>query len=93
MKGNSNLLMRVAVAMIIVLCISTTITLRLRMNKLDQQKDQLEKDIYAAEEELAELKYQLSLPYDNDYAAMVARKQLGYHYPNELLFINDLYEE
>lgn len=93
MKEGNHLLIRIAVALFIVLCVATIIDLQLRINKLDDQKEALEKEIFTAEEQLAELQYKLALPYDNDYAARVARKQLGYHYPDEVLFINDLYEE
>ncbi len=93
MKEGNHLLVRIAVALFIVLCIATIIDLQLRINKLDDQKDELEREIFDTEEQLAELRYKLNLPYDDDYAARVARKQLGYHYPDEILFINDLYED
>lgn len=93
MKGSNHLLIRIAVALIIVLCITMIIELQLQMNKLNKQKAELERQVEQSEEKLAELKYKLSLPYDEDYAARVARQQLGYHFPDEILFTNDLYNE
>ncbi|MBQ8235546.1 MAG: septum formation initiator family protein [Clostridia bacterium] len=93
MKNDSHLLFRIAVALGIVLCIVTIIDLQLRLNRLSEQKEDLEQQIYEIEEEIAEMEYRISLPYDDDYAARVARMQLGYHYPDEYLFINDLYGE
>ena len=44
------------------------------------------------QEEIAELEYNLRQPYDDSYAAKVARQVLKYHFPDEILFVNDLYE-
>lgn len=93
MKSDSHLLIRIAVALFIVLCIVTIIELQLKLNRLNDQRAELEKQIEDIEEEIAEMEYKISLPYDDDYAARVARMQLGYHYPDEYLFINDLYDE
>ena len=93
MKSDSHLLIRIAVALFIVLCIVTIIELQLRLNRLNDQRAELENQIYDIEEEIAEMKYRISLPYDDDYAARVARLQMGYHYPDEYLFINDLYDK
>ena len=93
MKSGNHLLVRIAIALFIVLCIAMIIELQMQMNKLNRQKEELEKELVISEEHVAELEYRLSLPYDNDYAAKVARKQLGYHFPDEILFTNDLYED
>ncbi len=93
MKSDSHLLIRIAVALFIVLCIVTIIELQLKLNRLNDQRAELEEQIEDIEEEIAEMEYKISLPYDDDYAARVARMQLGYHYPDEYLFINDLYDE
>ena len=85
--------MRIAIALFIVLCIAMIIELQMQMNKLNRQKEELKKELVVSEERVAELEYRLSLPYDNDYASKVARKQLGYHFPDEILFTNDLYDD
>ena len=89
MKGDTNLLIRVAAALFIVLCLVTIIELQVRMNNLDEEKAQLEKELAELREDIAEIEYRISLPYDDNYAARVARSVLGYHFPDELLFIND----
>lgn len=92
MKSDTNLLIRVAAALFIVLCLVTIIELQVRMNNLNAEKEKLQNQLYELKEDVAELEYRLSLPYDDSYAAKTAREILGYHFPDELLFINDMYE-
>lgn len=92
MKGEINLLVRIAVALFIVFCLVTIIDLQIRMNNLDKQKEVLTGQMQDLQEEIAELEYNLRQPYDDSYAAKVARKVLKYHFPDEILFVNDLYE-
>ena len=92
-KMDSHLLVRIALALGIVLCIANIIEMQLNINRLNAKKEDLEQQVYEIEEDLAEIRYKLSLPYDDDYAARVARMQLGYHFPDEYLFVNDLNEE
>ena len=93
MKSNTSLLVRVAAALFILLSLVTIINLQVRMNDLDRERAELEKQVYNLREDIAELEYQINLPYDDNYAAKVARDILGYHFPDELLFINDLYDD
>lgn len=93
MKSDTNLLIRVAAALFIVLCLVTIIELQVRMNNLNAEKEKLEKQLTDLREDIAELEYRIALPYDDNYAAKAARDILGYHFPDELLFINDMYEE
>lgn len=93
MKSDTNLLIRVAAALFIVLCLVTIIELQVRMNNLNAEKEKLEKQLTDLREDIAELEYRIALPYDDNYAAKTARDILGYHFPDELLFINDMYEE
>lgn len=92
-RMDSHLLVRIALALGIVLCIVKIIEMQLTINRLNDTRQELEGQIYEIEEDLAEMRYKLSLPYDDDYAARVARMKLGYHYPDEYLFVNDLNEE
>lgn len=92
MKSEGNLLVRIAVSLFIVLCVVSIIELQLRMNKLNDEKQELTQKVEEIREEIEELQYRMNLPYNDDYAARVARMQLGYHFPDEILFINDLYE-
>ena len=93
MKSDTNLLIRVAAALFIVLCLVTIIELQVRMNNLNSEKEKLEMQISDLKEDVAELEYRYSQPFDDSYAAKAAREILGYHFPDELLFINDTYEE
>ena len=92
MKGEINLLVRIAVALFIVFCLVTIIDLQIWMNNLDKQKEALTGEMQDLREEIAELEYNLRQPYDDSYAAKVARQVLKYHFPDEILFVNDLYE-
>ena len=93
MKGDTNLLIRIAAAFFIVLCLVSIIELQVRMNTLNAEKEKLNEQLKELREDVAELNYRIGLPYDKNYAAKVARDILGYHYPDELLFINDRYGE
>ena len=92
-RMDSHLLGRIALALGIVLCIVNIIEMQMKLNRYSQERAELEEQIFEIEEDLAEMRYKLSLPYDDDYAARVARMQWGYHYHDEYLFVNDLNEE
>ena len=55
MKGEINLLVRIAVALFIVFCLVTIIDLQIRMNNLDKQKEVLTGQMQDLQEEIAEL--------------------------------------
>ena len=92
MKGEINLHVRIPVAKYILFSLQTINHKQIRMNNLDKQKEVLTGQMQDLQEEIAELEYNLRQPYDDSYAAKVARQVLKYHFPDEILFVNDLYE-
>ena len=90
---NFGLFLKAITVVIVVVCFISIISLRQTQNELTKQKEDLEKQVFEAEEEVAELRYKLSLPYNDDYAARVAREQLKYYFPDEIIFKNAAHDE
>lgn len=58
--------------------------------ELGIRKSSLEKQIYEANEGIAEIQEQLNEEMDDAYIERIARSMLNYHLPEEILFFNDL---
>jgi len=75
---------------IIVVCIFTIVRLQIRFNELNESRKQLlrEKEEYA--EIIEQKSEELEKEYDDEYIIRIAREQLGYHLPDEIIYYNDL---
>lgn len=90
MKFDNGFFVRVAMTVFIVFSIVMIVQLQIQFNELQDEKDLLQESIDEYEEDISELRYQLDLPFDDDYVIKVAREKLNYHLPEEIIFYNDL---
>ncbi len=58
--------------------------------ELGIEKENLERQIYEANEGIEEIQEQLDEEMDDAYIERIARSMLNYHLPEEILFFNDL---
>ena len=58
--------------------------------ELEKKQILLEDQLYAMQEDIAELEEEIAQPVDDNYIKRVARALLNYHLPEEILFFNDL---
>lgn len=65
----------------------------LKYNRLMDRRDALKAEVEELEAEIEELKYLIGISSDsNEYMIRVARKKLGLHFPDEIVYYNDINE-
>jgi len=90
MRTRGNFFVKILGIALVIIAIITIIRLQMQLNELDEQKKELAIQIEAYRDKIDELKYELELPIDEEYMIRLARKKLGYHFPNEKIYYYDL---
>ena len=86
----TNIFVRIAVIIVIVVCLITILKLQIQFNKLNEEKKVLAAQVEEYQEDIEELKAEIERPFDDEYVIRVAREKLGYHLPDEIIYYNDL---
>ncbi len=86
----TNIFVRIAVIIVIVVCLITILKLQIQFNKLNEERKILSAQVEEYEEDIEELKAEIERPFDDEYVIRVAREKLGYHLPDEIIYYNDL---
>lgn len=79
---------RVAVVSMILFSVVCLIFFQLRRNDLDNQVTLLRNRIDEMNEVIYSLEAELARPFDEEYVAEIAHKQLGLCYPQEIIFVS-----
>lgn len=86
----TNLFVRIALIIIILVCLFTIIKLQIQFNNLNETRKELESSVLNYKNEIEELKSKIDEPFDDEYVIKLAREKLGYHLPDEIIYYNDL---
>ena len=86
----TNIFVKAAVIIVIVVCLITILKLQIQFNKLNDEKKELSAQVDEYVEDIEELKAEIERPFDDEYVIRVAREKLGYHLPDEIIYYNDL---
>ncbi|MBQ3182144.1 MAG: septum formation initiator family protein [Clostridia bacterium] len=86
----TNIFVRIAVIIVIVVCLITILKLQIQFNRLNEEKKVLSAQVEEYQEDIEELKAEIERPFDDEYVIRVAREKLGYHLPDEIIYYNDL---
>ena len=86
----TNIFVRAAVIIVIIVCLITILRLQIQFNKLNEEKKILQAQVEEYSEDIEELKAEIERPFDDEYVIRVAREKLGYHLPDEIIYYNDL---
>lgn len=86
----TNLFVRIAMAVIIIVCLFTIVKLQMQFNELNTQRKQLIAQVEEYGDMIEQKVEQLDQPFDDEYVIRVARTKLGYHLPDEIIYYNDL---
>ena len=89
MKKTKNAVVRFTVYTLLILFLIAIINMQIKIRLRADEITKLERDIIALEDDIAERRILLSEEKTPDYYARVAREKLNYHFPNEIIFIND----
>lgn len=85
-----NIFVKVAIITFICFCIATIVGQQFEYNSLCETEDEINSHIEELRIDIEELEEMIDQPYDDEYVKKVARKSLGYHMPEEIIYYNDL---
>ena len=90
MKSETALLVKISIALLAVIFIITVFSLTLRYNELIRKRDSLMQQVEKEQLELEKLLDEVEAEFDDEYIIKIAREELGYRMPDEVIFYNDL---
>ena len=86
------MLMKVALASVVVAAIIISIANLMVANQLRAQTDEYQAEIKDYKEKIARLKYYINKEADDDYIVEYAREYLDMYFPDEEIYYNDVNE-
>lgn len=89
-KNNTNLVVKLAVACILIVLIFSVINIQMDLNDIKQEKEKLAVQIEKVSDTIDEINIRLDTPLTEEYIERIAREQLGYRKNGEIIFYNDL---
>ncbi len=89
-QWKNNIFLRVALIVLAIFCLGATLSLQFEYNRLQNQREALEKQISLSQAKIDELQSALNAPFDDEYVIKFAREKLNYRLPEEIVFYNDL---
>ncbi|MBQ4054075.1 MAG: septum formation initiator family protein [Clostridia bacterium] len=90
MTTHSNLFVRIAMVVIIAVCVFTIVRLQIQFNELNDTRKQLTEQVKNYSDSIEQKSEELEKPFDREYIIAIAREKLGYHLPDEIIYYNDL---
>ena len=90
MKRRTNIFVKVAVCFFLVFAFVTIINLSMQVNELKEKQEQLSSQVSEKKLSVEQLKDECAQEIDEDYIKKIARKELGYRMPGEVIYYNDL---
>lgn len=89
-RHKTNLAVKVALGGILVVLFISVVNMQLNLKELREERDELAEQIADIRNDIEETNYRLSEEVDAAYIERYAREKLGYRFPNEILFYNDI---
>lgn len=87
---NTSLAVKIASGAFLIVLFVSVVNMQVNLNRLREEKTELEEQVADLKDGIEETKYRLSEVADEAYIERYARKVLGYRFPNEILFYNDV---
>ena len=81
--------MKLAMLAFILFCMITILQLRMEFNALTEQGEALQLQIEKVEDNIEQLNEYLAEDFDADYIEQIARDQMNYCKPDEIVIYND----
>ena len=76
--------------MLTVVFVIMVLSLSLRYNELTKKRDQLKAQVQQEQLELEKLLDEVNAEYNDEYILKIAREELGYRMPDEIIYYNNL---
>ena len=90
MKAETSVIIKIAIAILFIALIITAIKLVLDYNSLVTKRDALQAQVEKEKLELEKLVDEANRDFDEEYIKKIAREELGYRMPDEIIYYNDL---
>ena len=90
MKTRTNVFVKTAICFFLVFAFIMIINLSMKVNELKQKQQQLQSSVYEKRITVEQLKDMSQREIDEDYIQKIAREELGYRMPGEVVYYNDL---
>lgn len=84
---------RIALVVILVGGFLLTGALWMRYNEINSRADELREVLATLEEENARLREEIAAPFNEEYVKRVARRELGYCLPGEIIYFSNFGDE
>lgn len=89
-RQRANIVVRLAVLCVAVFLVFSAVNMQFRLSELRENKAQLEEELAVLEDRLIYMQLRLDAPITDEYIRWIARENLNYRDPDEILFYNDL---
>lgn len=86
----TGLAVKAALGGILVVLFISVVNMQINLNTLREERAELEEALDDLRDDIQETNYRLSEETDAEYIERYAREKLGYRFPNEILFYNDI---
>ncbi len=83
---------RIALVIVVAVGFALTGAMWMRYNEIHEKSTQLERQVAAVQEENNRLREEIAAPFDDAYIRRVARRELGYCLPGEVIYFSDFEE-
>lgn len=85
-----NIFVKAAIITFICVCIASIVEQQFSYNSLCLEEEKLKQQVLERTEELEELEELLKYEFTDDYVKKIARRSLGYHMADEIIYYNNL---
>ncbi|MBR4255588.1 MAG: septum formation initiator family protein [Clostridia bacterium] len=90
MKSEASIFVKISLALLSVIFVIGVLSLSLRYNELTKKRDRLRAQVEQEQLELEKLLDEVNAEFDNEYIIKIAREELGYRMPDEIIYYNNL---
>ena len=85
-----SMLAKLALSVVVIVSLIISISCLMRFNQLEEERKALEEELAAYNKVIGELQYIINSPEDDEYIIQQAKEKLGYYFPDENIYYQDV---
>ena len=89
-KLGLSMLAKLALSVVVIVSLIISVSCLMRFNQLEEERKALEKELAAYNKVIGELQYIINSPEDDEYIIQQAKEKLGYYFPDENIYYQDV---
>lgn len=90
MRSDASIFVKISIALFSVIIVITVLSLSLKYNELIKKRDKLRASVEHEQLQLEKLLEEVNADFDDEYIIKIAREELGYRMPDEIIYYNNL---